>query len=285
VNHPLLPAVIQAVKEAGAAILPFWRNNVSVTQKADASPVTEADLAAHYLLVERLQQIAPDIALLSEEDCKIPLDTRKNWQRWWLIDPLDSTRSFIEGREEFSVNVALIEQGRVIFGVVGQPTTGCIWYGGAGLGTFVCPPNEPAQMLFIGQPPATGFVLSTSRKHTNPAQEALVQAITQRFAVERKNFSSSLKMCLMAEGKIDLHPRLSPISQWDTAAAQGVLEGAGGLLLEAQTGEPLNYSAKEDLLNPGFIALPACASWRDEVLALARQALSDSIPSGFNPHE
>jgi len=284
-SHPLLPAVIQAVKDAGAAILPFWRSNLAVTQKADASPVTEADLAAHHLLAERLQQIAPDIALLSEEDCKIPLDTRKNWQRWWLIDPLDSTRSFIEGNEEFTVNVALIEQGRVVFGVVGQPTSGCIWYGGAGLGTFVCPADEPAQMLFIGPPPATGFVLSASRKNTSPAQEALLQAITQRFAVERKNFSSSLKMCLLAEGKIDLHPRLSPTSQWDTAAAQGVLEGAGGLVLNAQSGEPLDYSAKEDLLNPDFIALPACASWRDEVLALAREALADSIPSGLNPRQ
>jgi len=285
VSHPLLPAVIQAVKQAGEAILPYWKQPLSVTQKADTSPVTQADLAAHHLLAEQLKKIAPDIALLSEEDCQIPLDTRKSWQRWWLIDPLDGTRGFIEGSEEFTVNVALIEQGQVVFGVVGQPTAGCIWYGGRGLGTFVCPPDEPAQMLFIGPPPASGFVLSASRRHSNAAQEALVKTITERFAVERQNFSSSLKMCLLAEGKIDLYPRLSPTSQWDTAAAQGVLEGAGCLVLNVETGEPLDYSAKKELLNPAFIALPAAASWRDEVLALAQQALADSIPSGFNPRK
>jgi len=283
--HPLLPAVTLAVKEAGEAILPYWRSTLAVTQKTDDSPVTEADLAAHQLLAQRLSQIAPDIAILSEEDCNIPLNTRKNWQRWWLIDPLDSTRSFIEGREEFTVNVALIEQGRVVFGVVGQPTSGCLWWGGAGLGSFVCPPGESAQMLSIGSPPATGFTLSVSRKHSNAAQDALVKAIEMRFAVRRHNVSSSLKICLLAEGKIDLHPRLSPTSQWDTAAAQGVLEGAGGLVVDVQ-GQPLSYAAKESLINPGFIALPAAASWREEVLQLARDALStNGIPSGFDTQQ
>jgi len=285
VSHPLLPAVIEAVRAAGEAILPYWRSTLAVQQKADNSPVTQADLAAHHLLAERLQKIAPDTALLSEEDCKIPLNTRKSWQSWWLIDPLDGTRGFIEGSEEFTVNVALIEQGRVVFGVAGQPTTGCLWYGGQDYGTFVCPANEPAQMLFVGPPPARGFVLSASRKHSNAAQDALVKAITERFAVERFNISSSLKQCLLAEGKIDLYPRLSPTSQWDTAAAQGVLEGAGCLVLNAETGEHLTYPPTEDLLNPAFIALPACASWRDDVLALAQQALANSIPSGLNPRQ
>jgi len=283
--HPLLPAVIQAVKEANEAILPYWRSTLAVTQKADDSPVTEADLAAHQLLVQRLSQIAPDIAILSEEDCKIPLDTRKNWQRWWLIDPLDGTRSFIRGSEEFTVNVALIEQGRVVFGVVGQPTSGCLWWGGTGLGSFVCPQGEAAKRLFIDPPPATGFTLSTNRTHSNAAQDALIKAIEMRFAVQRHKASSSLKMCLLAEGKVDLYPRLAPTSQWDTAAAQGVLEGAGGLVVDAQ-GEPLSYSPKESLLNPGFISLPAAASWREEVLQLARDALStNGIPSGFDTQQ
>jgi len=278
-SHPLLPAVIEAVNQAGEAILPFWRSALSVTQKADDSPVTGADLAAHHLLAERLKTIAPDIALLSEEDCNIPQDVRKNWQRWWLIDPLDGTRGFIEGSEEFTVNVALIEQGRVVFGVVGQPTSGRIWYGGAGLGAFAIDKGKTTP-LAVRKPKESAFVLSASRKHSNAAQEALVRAITERFAVERCNIASSLKLCRLAEGQIDLYPRLSPTSQWDIAAAQGVLEGAGGMVLNVLSGQALSYPAQESLLNPPLIALAASAPWRDEVLALAQAALSaDSVPA------
>ena len=132
-SHPHLPAVIDLVRRAGLAILPHWRNDVSVSEKADASPVTAADLAAHEILAAGLRELAPDVPVLSEEDAAISLAERSAWQRWWLVDPLDGTKEFISGSEEFTVNVALIEHGRVVFGVVGVPASGRCYYGGAGL--------------------------------------------------------------------------------------------------------------------------------------------------------
>jgi len=273
VKHPLLSGVIDAVIEAGNAILPFWRKALTVEHKSDASPVTQADLAAHQVLAQRLSALAPEIALLSEEDCAIPLSEREQWQRWWLIDPLDGTRGFIEGSAEFTVNVALIEQGRVVFGVVGQPTAQRLWYGGKDLGAFFREGRQAPKTLAAREPKASGFTLCASRKHSNAAQEALIAAVNQRFAPMRINVSSSLKLCLLAAGEIDLYPRLSPTSQWDIAAAQGVAEGAGAAVLNAQSGAPLNYPPKDSLLNPPLLALAENAPWREEVLALARQAL------------
>ena len=135
-SHPYLPAVIALVQRAGQATLPHWRNDVAVTEKADASPVTAADLAAHDILASGLRALAPEIPVLSEEDAGIPFAERADWQRWWLVDPLDGTKEFISGSEEFTVNVALIERGRVVFGVVGVPANGRCYFGGAGLGAW-----------------------------------------------------------------------------------------------------------------------------------------------------
>lgn len=123
-------------QRAGQATLPHWRNDVAVTEKADASPVTAADLAAHDILASGLRALAPEIPVLSEEDAGIPFAERAEWQRWWLVDPLDGTKEFISGSEEFTVNVALIERGRVVFGVVGVPLNGRCYFGGAGLGAW-----------------------------------------------------------------------------------------------------------------------------------------------------
>ncbi len=148
--HPFLAPVIELARHAGEAILPFWRADVEVMDKADASPVTAADLAAHHLIVAGLTALAPDIPVLSEEDADIPLEVRAAWQRWWLVDPLDGTKEFICGSEEFTVNIALIEQGRVVFGVVSMPTSGRSYFGGAGLGAWRADaglPPEPIRVL------------------------------------------------------------------------------------------------------------------------------------------
>ncbi|AYC34707.1 3'(2'),5'-bisphosphate nucleotidase [Pseudomonas cavernae] len=269
-SHPLLPAVVELVRQAGAATLPYWRADVAVTQKADASPVTAADLAAHHLLAAGLGALAPQIPVLSEEDSLIPLAERAQWTRWWLVDPLDGTKEFIAGSEEFTVNVALIEDGRVVFGVVGQPSTGRCYYGGAGLGAWRCEAQGEAQAIAVRGAPAAAFTLVASRRHSSPAQERLLAGLGERFGhLELANIGSSLKFCLLAEGTADCYPRLAPTSQWDTAAAQGVLEGAGGEVLDLQ-GEALRYPARESFLNPSFLALPATAAWRAELLALAR---------------
>ncbi len=268
--HPLIPAVIELVRQAGAATLPHWRADVTVNEKADASPVTAADMAAHHILNDGLLALAPDIPVLSEEAADIALSERGQWSRWWLVDPLDGTKEFIAGSEEFTVNVALIEQGRVVFGVVGIPATGQCYYGGAGLGAWRADAAGKAEPIRVRLAPQEAFTLVASRRHSSPAQEALLTGLSERFGdLQLANVGSSLKFCQLAEGNADCYPRLAPTSQWDTAAAQGVLEGAGGEVLTLK-GEVLTYEARESLLNPYFLALPAAAAWRAELIQLAR---------------
>ncbi len=270
ISHPHLPVVIELVRQAGAAILPFWRCDTEVVAKLDDSPVTAADLAAHHLLLAGLQQLTPEIPVLSEEAADIPLAERARWTRWWLVDPLDGTKEFISGSEEFTVNVALIEQGRVVFGVVGMPTNGRCYFGGNGLGAWCAEAHAPAVPVSVRVAPADAFTVVASRRHSSPAQERLLEGLSERFGdLQLASVGSSLKFCMLAEGNADCYPRLAPTSQWDTAAAQGVLEGAGGEVLDLK-GQALTYEARESFLNPSFIALPQAAAWRDELVQLAR---------------
>lgn len=267
----LMQQVVELARQAGTAILPFWRADVAVTAKADDSPVTAADLAAHEVIAKGLQALAPDIPVLSEEDCNIPLSERQQWQRWWLVDPLDGTKEFIAGTEEFTVNIALIEQGRVVFGVVAIPTNGRCYYGGQGIGAWCAEAGATAQAIQVrlAPPAGAGFTVVASRRHSSPQQEALLAGLSTAVGeLELANIGSSLKFCLLAEGAADCYPRLAPTSQWDTAAAQGVLEGAGGEVLDLD-GQTFAYPPRESLLNPFFLALPAAAPWRGKLLQLA----------------
>ena len=263
-SHPYLAPVIDLVRAAGEAILPHWRNDVQVHEKADASPVTAADMAAHHLLADGLRALDAAIPVLSEEDCALDLAERAGWTRWWLVDPLD-------GSEEFTVNVALIEHGQVLFGVVGVPANGRCYYGGAGFGAWRAEADGAAQPLRVRHQAAGGFTVVASRRHSSPAQERLLDGLRQRFGeLVLTSVGSSLKFCLLAEGAADCYPRLAPTSQWDTAAAQGVLEGAGGEVLDI-AGAVLTYEARENFLNPSFLALPRDAEWRAELIELARR--------------
>ena len=270
--HPLMAPVIELAFKAGEAILPFWRVNVQVNHKADESPVTAADMAAHDVIVAGLTALAPDIPILSEEDANIPQDVRAGWQRWWLVDPLDGTKEFISGSEEFTVNIALIEQGRVVFGVVSMPTNGRFYVGGAGLGAWRADQGSEPLPIAVRNVLAAHetFTVVASRRHTSPEQERLLDGLSASLGeLQLTSIGSSLKFCLVAEGAADCYPRLAPTSQWDTAAAQGVLEGAGGEVLDL-SGEPFCYPPRESLLNTSFLALPAKAPWRGKLLELAR---------------
>ncbi|NWC11525.1 3'(2'),5'-bisphosphate nucleotidase CysQ [Pseudomonas agarici] len=265
--HPYLAPVIELARRAGEAILPFWRADVEVMDKADASPVTAADLAAHHLILAGLTALDPSIAVLSEEDADIPQQVRAGWQRWWLVDPLDGTKEFIGGSDEFTVNIALIEQGRVVFGVVSMPTNGRVYFGGAGLGAWRADAGLAPEPIQVRELPPTGaaFTVVASRRHSSPEQEQLLVGLSASLGeLHLANIGSSLKFCLLAEGAADFYPRLAPTSQWDTAAAQGVLEGAGGEVL-ALSGERLSYPARSSLLNGFFLALPAKAQWRGQL--------------------
>ena len=270
--HPLMAPVIELALQAGEAILPFWRSGTDVLTKADDSPVTAADLAAHHLIVAGLTALDPSIPVLSEEDANIPQTVRAGWQHWWLVDPLDGTKEFIAGSEEFTVNIALIEQGRVVFGVVSMPTNGRYYVGGAGLGAWRGDQGAEPLPIQVRNAPVAGqaFTVVASRRHSSPDQERLLAGLSASLGeLELANIGSSLKFCLLAEGAADCYPRLAPTSQWDTAAAQGVLEGAGGEVLDLN-GATFSYPARESLLNEFFLALPAQAAWRETLLALAR---------------
>ncbi|VVP30461.1 3'(2'),5'-bisphosphate nucleotidase CysQ [Pseudomonas fluorescens] len=270
--HPLMAPVVALALQAGEAILPFWRAGVEVTAKSDDSPVTAADLAAHHLIVAGLTALDPSIPVLSEEDADIPQSVRAGWQRWWLVDPLDGTKEFISGSEEFTVNIALIENGRVVFGVVTMPTNGRFYVGGAGFGAWRGDEGGTPTAIQVRDVPAPGeaFTVVASRRHSSPEQERLLAGLSTSLGeLQLANIGSSLKFCLLAEGAADCYPRLAPTSQWDTAAAQGVLEGAGGEVLDLK-GEAFSYPPRESLLNEFFLALPAKAAWRGRLLELAR---------------
>ena len=270
--HPLMAPVVALALQAGESILPFWRAGVEVTAKSDDSPVTAADLAAHHLIVAGLTALDPSIPVLSEEDADIPQSVRAGWQRWWLVDPLDGTKEFISGSEEFTVNIALIENGRVVFGVVTMPTNGRFYVGGAGFGAWRGDEGGTPTAIQVRDVPAPGeaFTVVASRRHSSPEQERLLAGLSASLGeLQLANIGSSLKFCLLAEGAADCYPRLAPTSQWDTAAAQGVLEGAGGEVLDL-SGEAFSYPPRESLLNEFFLALPAKATWRGRLLELAR---------------
>ncbi|PCR94256.1 3'(2'),5'-bisphosphate nucleotidase [Pseudomonas sp. FW215-R2] len=271
-SHPLMAPVVELALRAGEAILPFWRADVAVTAKSDDSPVTAADIAAHHVIVAGLTALDPSIPVLSEEDANIPQSVRAGWQRWWLVDPLDGTKEFISGSEEFTVNIALIENGRVVFGVVSMPTNGRYYVGGAGLGAWRGDTGGTPVAIQVRDVPGPGeaFTVVASRRHSSPEQERLLAGLSASLGeLQLANIGSSLKFCLVAEGAADCYPRLAPTSQWDTAAAQGVLEGAGGEVLDLN-GDAFCYPPRESLRNAFFLALPAKAAWRSKLLELAR---------------
>lgn len=270
-SHPLLPSVVELVRAAGQAILPYWRSALQVREKADASPVTAADMAAHALLARGLHALAADIPLLSEEDCDISLQERSTWTRWWLVDPLDGTKEFIQRSGEFTVNIALIEAGVPVLGVVHLPVTRVTYLGvapafspmlsGAWKYTGDQPP-QPIHVRSLAQPREDNeLIVLASRRHGTEALSQLMTQLGERWPgqITLSNAGSSLKFCRIAEGLADFYPRLAPTSEWDTAAAQAVLEAAGGAVVnaEATSGgwlEALVYNRNDTLINPGFFA-------------------------------
>lgn len=254
----LLPEVCRLAEAAGQAILPFYRQkSLPIQLKADASPLTEADLAAHHLILQGLQELTPGIPLLSEESSDIPYAQRQVWRHFWLVDPLDGTREFIEGSGQFTVNIALVEAGIPILGVVHAPALGLTYAAAQKLGackrerTPSCVHEQPIRTCPYAQEP---LQVVASRSHSNPETEQFLERLRQRCgSLEVKSVGSALKLCLVAEGSAHLYPRFGPTLEWDTAAAQCIVEQAGGRVTDLLAGDPLRYN-KPDLHNPPFVA-------------------------------
>ncbi|MCJ8338792.1 MAG: 3'(2'),5'-bisphosphate nucleotidase CysQ [Pseudomonadales bacterium] len=238
-------------KAAGTKILDIYNSDFSVTYKGDESPLTQADLLAHEVICGGLQLLAPDIPVLSEESTEQQIQNRLCWSRYWLVDPLDGTKEFVSRNGEFTVNIALIDNGVPIFGVVYAPVLDLIYWG-SDAGAFKQQGSAAPQQVFVAQTPALvdKWRVVASRSHLNSATK---QYLTQFAQTEVQNMGSSLKFCLVAEGAADIYPRMAPTSEWDSAAAQAVVEAAGGCVLEYPNLQPLRYNRRNSLLNPNFI--------------------------------
>lgn len=253
----LLAPVSAIARQAGAAILDVYRRaDHGVQHKADQSPLTTADLAAHELITAALRRLTPDLPVLSEESAEIPWAVRQTWTRYWLVDPLDGTKEFVSRNGEFTVNIALIDSGAPVFGVVYVPTLDLLYCGAKDLGAWKEDRGQRTQIATVKvQPGQKQLRIVASRRHGGDELDAWLAQMRGRFPeLELVSMGSSLKICLVAEGRADIYPRLAPTAEWDTAAAQAVLEAAGGLLTDTAF-QPYRYNRKDELLNPHFFAL------------------------------
>lgn len=261
--RPLLQPLTELVARAGAAILAVERDNMTVDGKTDGTPVTAADMAAHHVIIDGLAALLPDIPILSEESAH--LATPPYTQSFFLIDPLDGTKEFIAGRDEFTVNVALVTNGQPLLGIIGAPALGLIWRGVVGYG---------AERIAVGPDGATGaaepiqtrafplagtpWIAAVSRSHGDPRSEAF---LAERPGAIRRELGSAVKFARIAEGSVDIYPRLAPTCEWDVAAGCALVIAAGGKITDAQ-GSRLQFGElREGFRVPDFIA------WGDPSLA------------------
>lgn len=267
----LTQALIALTRRAGDAILEIYQTEFSVETKGDDSPLTQADLASHRTIVEGLSELTPDIPIYSEESDPPDFATRQSWQRYWLVDPLDGTKEFINKNGEFTVNIALIENHQPVFGVVGVPVQNVVYTGDAESGAFKYTPAGKEKLE--GRKMRDGsLTIVASRSHGGERLEGYLDALQAEFGeVTRTPVGSSLKLCILAEGAADLYPRLGPTSEWDIAAADAVLRAAGGSVW-AVDGSDLDYNNKESVLNPEFFAVAdGSFAWRERLPAVPEQ--------------
>ena len=249
-TNALREAVIAIARKAADEILAVYDSEFAIEHKDDRSPLTAADLASHRCIVAGLQALTPDIPVLSEESKDLDIAARRQWPTFWLVDPLDGTREFIKRNGEFTVNIALIEDGVATFGVIQQPVTGALWHGALG-GAAFRRDGDADVAIRVRMPALAPLRIAASRSHRDERTQAVLDALPGSEVV---GCGSSLKFCKIAEGGIDLYPRFGPTSEWDTAAGQAILEAAGGAVLDPR-GRPFRYNQRESLLNGDFVAL------------------------------
>jgi 3'(2'), 5'-bisphosphate nucleotidase len=250
-----LARVVDLARLAGERILEVYRQEFSVEEKEDRSPLTEADRRSHETILAGLRDLAPDIPCVSEEGRAIPFETRRSWNRCWMVDPLDGTKEFIKKNGEFTVNIALVEAGIPVLGVVCQPVTGTVYAATRGAGATRTSADGSVLRLTPGPHYRSldRVRVVASRSHLTPETADFIAALeAEGKAVDLTSAGSSLKLCLVAEGSADVYPRFGPTMEWDTAAAHAVALEAGRTVLAHPSGEPLRYN-KESLLNPWFL--------------------------------
>ncbi|WP_096619141.1 3'(2'),5'-bisphosphate nucleotidase CysQ [Candidatus Enterovibrio altilux] len=251
----LLKSVIEIAHESGQVILNIYQQgHFTKTVKSDNTPVTSADIAAHKLMIKRLSILTPNIPVLSEEDTSVPFYLRKQWQRYWLVDPLDGTQEFIAGSGDFATIIALVENNRPVMGVIYGPVSGVLYYATKGHGAWkIIATSEKIRLSTLKHSDTMlSFSIAISRRQD-------ISAITERLDPRREYDlvplgSAALKSCLVAEGTVDCYLSLGPTGEWDTAATQCIVEESGGCILD-MTLSPLSYNERDSLKNPNFIVL------------------------------
>jgi 3'(2'), 5'-bisphosphate nucleotidase len=248
----LIEPIVALAVQAGNAILEVYATEFDVQSKSDESPLTQADLASNQCIVAGLAELTPDIPIISEESGLPEFEERRQWNCYWLIDPLDGTKEFVNRNGEFTVNIALIESNRPIFGVVHVPVQNKTYIGCEGRGSEL---RDGGQVTKVQVSETSGVPVRIvgSRSHRGSSLDAFLERLGESDIVP---MGSSLKFCTVAEGNADVYPRLGLTSEWDTAAAQAVVEQAGGKVLELD-GKPLSYNKKSDILNPWFVVIGA----------------------------
>lgn len=245
------PWAIELAKRAGEAILEVYNTDFDVAEKEDQSPLTRADLAAHHVIVDGLSRHDAHTPVISEEGGLPEFSVRETWGSYWLIDPLDGTKEFVKRNGEFTVNIARIENHRPVFGVVHVPVQGITYLGSAGAGAWKLGPDGDATRIRVAtETPDTARIVG-SRSHQSDEVAQWLANIGEHDIIA---MGSSLKFCVVAEGEADVYPRLGLTSEWDTGAAQAVVEAAGGAVVTLD-GMPLAYNTKDDILNPHFMVI------------------------------
>ncbi|MRI63413.1 3'(2'),5'-bisphosphate nucleotidase [Ornithobacterium rhinotracheale] len=255
--NELLQKAIQAALQAGQEILKIYEQDFAVEHKADESPLTQADLASNRVIVDFLKNT--QIPIISEEMQQEEYALRKDWARFWLVDPLDGTKEFVNRNGEFTVNIALVENGTPVLGVIYAPCLKWLYFADE-TGSFKQEKitqysefsKDLAQKLHY-QKPQNNVVVVASRSHLNEPTEKFIQKLNLKYqSVEKISMGSSLKLCLVAESKAHVYPRFAPTMEWDIAAGHAICRFAGVPVVQAETGEPIAYN-KENLLNPYFL--------------------------------
>lgn len=247
----LLDAAQQLAIQAGAEIMNIYNGEFDVTAKQDNTPLTAADLAAHRLIRDGLTRLTPDLPVLSEESREVPFDERECWQTYWLVDPLDGTKEFIKRNGEFTVNIALIHEHEPVLGVVSAPAKELYYFACRGHGAYKQLLTGKARPIQVRRPMPKCPTVAGSRSHAGDSLGAFLEKLGKH---ELISMGSALKSCLVAEGQADIYPRFGPTSEWDTAAAQCVVEEAGGYVSDLDLA-PLRYNTKASLLNPHFLVI------------------------------
>ena len=247
--------VVDIAKVAGKKILEHYESGVTVTSKADDTPLTEADLAANKIIIEQLRSLRPDLPILTEESCGIPFAERNEWNTYWLVDPLDGTYEFIKHSGEFSVNIALIQNGVSVLGVVHAPVLDLTYWACRDCGAWKQMGDGEPESISVRTAPKKGVTVARS---SGPLKKGglLKRFLDKLGEYKVVSMGSALKSCLVAEGRADVYARLGPTGEWDTGAAQCIVEEAGGHITDTNMRE-LRYNTKDSLLNPHFFVFGA----------------------------